>query len=196
MAGAAGGLRAWWERLRTRDPYWDAFLHRPPADPKNVITEAMLPGPTGSVFPTQTEIHDTAAMSGHLKEFAKFVGADATGVSAVKADQAADEAGPAYPFAVSCLVEAVEEVKVGTGVGGQFAVQKCAMVNFNLAAYIRELGYDAVVEEDGAHAYAAAAGLGRLDPDGKLVTPKFGRRVGISGVILTDILLAPDPPLS
>jgi len=191
--GAVSGLRQWWERLRTNDPYWDAFLHRPPADPQNVITSAMLPGPAGSVFPTQTEVHDTSAMSGHLKEFAKFVGADATGVSAVPEAAQKAEGSPGYPYAVSCLVQAVEEAKESTGIGGQFAVQKCAVANFNLAAYIRELGYEAVVQEEGAHAYAAAAGLGRLDADGKLNTQQFGRRVGISGVILTNLPLAADP---
>ena len=190
MAGPAAGLRQWWERVRAKDPYWDAFLHRPPADPQNVITAAMLPGPAGSVFPTQTEVHDTVAMSGHLKEFATFVGASATGVSAV--GPGPNGAAPEYPFAVSCLVVAVEEVTESTGVGGQFAIQKCAVTNFNLAAYIRELGYEAVVHEDGAHTYAAAAGLGRLDPDGKLNSPRFGRRVGIAGVILTNIPLKPD----
>jgi hypothetical protein len=181
-------LRQLWDRLRTKDPYWDAFLHRPPADPRNVITEAIVPGPSGSVFPTQTEVHDTAAMAGHLREFAKFVGADATGVSAVHASGGET---PAFPFAVSCLVGAVEEPKDTTGIGGQLAVQKCAVVNFNLAAYIRELGYEAEVHEEGAHAYAAAAGLGRLDPDGRLVSQQFGRRLGISGVILTNLPLAP-----
>jgi len=152
----------------------------------------MLPGPSGSVFPTQTEVHDTSAMSGHLKEFAAFVGADATGVSAVKVAVSGAEPNHPYPFAVSCLVRAVEEVTASTGIGGQFAVQRCAVVNFNLAAYIRELGYEAIVQEDDAYAYAAAAGLGRLDVDGKLVTRQFGRRVGIAGVILTDLPLAPD----
>ena len=188
MASQSGGTGCG----QGKDPYWDAFLHRPAADTQNVITATHSSRPNQQhFFPTQTDIHDTAAMSGHLKEFAQFVGADATGVSTVTAADAEDGG---YPFAVSCLVAAVEEVTESTGIGGQFAVQKCAVANFNVAAYIRELGYDAVVRQDGGHAYAAAAGLGQLDPDGKLVSPKYGRSVGIAGVILTNIPLAPDPP--
>jgi hypothetical protein len=185
MAGATGTLKRWWERVRTRDPYWDGFLHRPPADPRNVMTPAILPGPGGNVFLNQTEIHDPAAMSGHVKELAKFLGADATGIAAEPAD-----AG--YPFAISCLVAAVEEVREPTGIGGQFALQKCATVNFNLAAYIRELGYEAAVVQEDAHTRAAAAGLGTLDAGGRLVSRAYGRRVAIAGAILTNLPLVPN----
>jgi hypothetical protein len=195
MPGATGRLRQLWERVRTRDPYWDDFLHRSPADPRNIITPAILQAPGGSSFPNITEIHDPQAMSGHLKELAKFFGADATGVSLV-ASFGGDDAEGAYRYAVSCLVGAIEEPKEQAGTGGQFALQKCATVNFNVAAYIRELGYGASVETESraAHAYAAAAGLGKLDPDGRLNARKFGRSVGIAGVVLTNIPLAPDTP--
>src|SRR5438132_1411405 len=55
MPGATGRLRQLWERVRTRDPYWDDFLHRPPADPHNVITPAILEAPGGSSFPNITD---------------------------------------------------------------------------------------------------------------------------------------------
>ncbi len=196
MAARTATLRRWWERMRTSDPYWDAFLHRPPADARNVITPAILPGPSGSVFPNRTEIHDPAAMSGHIKELARFLGADATGIAAEAAARGeaspAREDTPAYPYAISCMVAAVEEVREPAGIGGQFALQKCATVNFNLAAYIRELGYNATVVGESAHARAAAAGLGTLDPDGRLVSRAHGRRIALAGAILTDLPLVPD----
>jgi hypothetical protein len=197
MGTAAGAFKRWWGLVRSRDPYWDAFLHRPPADPRNVITPAILPGPAGNVFPSQTEVHDPGAMSGHIKELAAFLGADATGISAEPPGEgerrtAAAEDEPPYPFAISCLVTAVEEVREPTGIGGQFALQKCATANFNLAAYIRELGYRASVVADGAHARAAAAGLGALDRDGRLVSHAYGRRVAVAGAILTDLPLVAD----
>jgi epoxyqueuosine reductase QueG len=39
---------------------------------------------------------------------------------------------------------------------------------------------------------AAAAGLGTLDTQRRLVTPKFGTRVHVANVIRTDLPLAPD----
>jgi hypothetical protein len=197
MAGRAGTLRRWWARARTKDPYWDGFLHRPPADARNVITPSILPGPAGGVFPHQTEVHDPAAMSGHIKALARFLGADATGIVAEWTgegiERSAAEAGePLYLYAIFCLVAAVEEVREPTGIGGQFALQKCATANFNLAAYIRELGYRATVVGERAHARAAAAGLGRLDRDGRLVSRTYGRRVAVAGAILTDLPLLPD----
>ena len=69
-------------------------------------------------------------------------------------------------------------------------------MNFNVAAYIRELGYPATVDTDSSkgHAYAAAAGLGKLDADGRLNASKYGRRVAVAGVVFTTIPLAPDTP--
>src|SRR5689334_1354651 len=105
MPGATGRIRQWWERVRNKDPYWDDFLHRPPNDPRNVIAPVILNAPGGSRFPNITEIHDPSAMSGHLKELAKFFGADATGVSAIRAEKAEPSAdGEPYTYAVSCLV--------------------------------------------------------------------------------------------
>ena len=186
MPGTTERIRQLWERVRKRDPYWDDFLHRPPADPRNVIAPVILDAPGGSRFPNITEIHDPSAMSGHLKELAKFFGADVTGVSAIRVESR-DSGEESYTFAVSCLVAAVEEPSQGAGVGGQFALQKSATVNFNVAAYIRELGYQATVDTDSSkgHAYAAAAGLGKLDADGRLNASKYGRRVAVAGVVFT-----------
>jgi hypothetical protein len=196
MPGAAGRLKEWWERVRTKDPYWDDFLHRPPADPRNVITPAILSAPAGSIFLNLTDIHDPAAMSGHIKEAATFFGSDMTGIAAIPPGKSPGAEGETdYTFAVVCLVGAVEEVRENTGLGGQFAVQKCATANFNVGSYIRELGYPATVTTERAHAYAAAAGLGRLDPDGKLNSSKYGRSVGVAGAVLTTIPLVADKPV-
>lgn len=126
-------------------------------------------------------------MSGHIKEAAKFFGSDVTGIAALPQDGPAD-------FAIVCMVEAVEEVRKDTGIGGQFAIQKCATANFNVASYIRELGYPATVTTENPHAYAAEARLGTLDGDGKLVSRLYGRKVGLAGAVLTSIPLVPDAP--
>jgi hypothetical protein len=184
-------LRQLLERFRSKDPYWDGFLHRPPADSRNVITSSILEAPTGSVFLNLTEIHDPVAMSGHLKEAAKFFGSDETGIAALPVSGAAAPPG-GQQFAVVCLVQAIEEVQENTGIGGQFALQKCATANFNVGSYIRELGYPAEITTEDAHAYAAAAGLGKLDSDGRLVSPRYGRRVGLAGAVLTSLPLIAD----
>ncbi|HET9321070.1 MAG TPA: hypothetical protein VFO27_14885 [Bryobacteraceae bacterium] len=194
MAGATGKLRQLWERVRTKDPYWDDFLHRPPADPKNVVTPAILSAPAGSVFLNLTDVHDPGAMSGHLKEAAKFFGSDATGIAALTEGAPENASDSAHRFAVVCMVAAVEEVRENTGIGGQFAMQKCATANFNVASYIRELGYPATVTTENVHAYAAAAGLGTLDSDGRLVSRQYGRKVGLAGAVLTSIPLVADRP--
>jgi hypothetical protein len=191
MASVTGKLRQFWERFQSNDPYWDGFLHRPPADPRNVITSSILEAPTGSVFLNLTEVHDPAAMSGHLKEAASFFGADQTGIAALPIPGVA-EAPEGQQFAVVCLVAAVEEVREGAGIGGQFALQKCATANFNVGSYIRELGFPATVATENADAYAAAAGLGKLDGDGKLISAKYGRKVGVAGAVLTSLPLIAD----
>jgi epoxyqueuosine reductase QueG len=47
------------------------------------------------------------------------------------------------------------------------------------------------VQDPDAERLAAAAGLGTLNPDGRLVTPKYGARIHVS-VIRTDLPLAAD----
>jgi hypothetical protein len=201
MANQTLRLQRWWARLRGADPYWDNFLHRPPSDPRNVITPVILSAPAGSVFPQKTEIHDPTAMSGHIKELAMFFGADATGIAAVSVDDlpgnesapgSAESGEQAYSAAIACIVSGVDEFGKSEGIGGQFATQKCAVVNFNIAAYIRELGYRAAVTTQDAEQYAAAAGLGRFDAEGRFSAQTYGRRIGLAGAVLTDLPLTAD----
>jgi epoxyqueuosine reductase QueG len=39
---------------------------------------------------------------------------------------------------------------------------------------------------------AVAAGFGKLNADGRLVTPQYGTRIHVAHVIRTDLPLAPD----
>jgi epoxyqueuosine reductase QueG len=66
-------------------------------------------------------------------------------------------------------------------------------ITFVLTAWIRELGFRANAAPDpDADKLAAAAGLGTLSSDGRLVTPKFGANVYIANIIRTDLPLAAD----
>jgi epoxyqueuosine reductase QueG len=72
-------------------------------------------------------------------------------------------------------------------------VQNGLYVTFVLSAWIRELGFQATAAPDpDGERLAAAAGLGRLDARGGLVTRKYGARVHVANVIRTDLPLAPD----
>jgi epoxyqueuosine reductase QueG len=55
------------------------------------------------------------------------------------------------------------------------------------------LGYRASAAPDpNAEKLAAAAGLGTLNAEGRLVTPQFGAQVYVANVIRTDLPMAPD----
>ena len=73
-------------------------------------------------------------------------------------------------------------------------VRNGRFVTFSLAAYIREMGYRATNQLPGdEQRLAAAAGLGTLDAEGRLVTPRRSPRVHVADeVIYTDLPLAPD----
>ncbi|MGH7766462.1 MAG: hypothetical protein ACREQP_03330 [Candidatus Binatia bacterium] len=175
-------------RLRAGDPYWDFFLNTPPADLANSITELIRRAPDGNVFPTKAELHTPEITSSHVKELARYLGADLVGI--VNLDSNKEDG---YPFAVVCAIEAEYDPREAPGIGGQVPVQNGLFVSFVLSAWIRELGFRATASVDpNAERLAVAAGLGTLGPDGSVVTAKYGARVHVANVIRTDLPLAPD----
>ena len=178
-------LRLPWSRSASDDPYWDAFIHRLPSDPNNLITHAFKQARGGGVNPVRTEVHSPNVMSSHVKELAAFYGADLVGVVKLSSQPG---------FAIVCVLAAEYDTYTARGIGGQTPALKGLFATFTLGAYIREMGYYAVGQEwpEASHRLAAAAGLGTLGADGRLVTRKFGRRVHVSDVIVTDLPLEPD----
>lgn len=190
MALRLGPLKIPWPRTESRDddPYWDFFINRPPADLANSVTELIRNAPEGNVFPTKADLHTPEITSGHVKELARYLGADLVGIARLSSD---DEEG--YPFAVICAVRADYDPRQAAGIGGQVPVQNGLFITFVLSAWIRELGFRAAASSHpNAEALAAAAGLGALNPNGRLVTPKYGTRVHVADVIRTDLALAAD----
>jgi hypothetical protein len=173
------------------DPYWDFFINTPPADLTNTVTEMIRNAPAGNVFPTKAELHTPEITSSHVKGMAEYFGAEMVGIVELKdANTAGDES---YPFAVICAVRADYDPRESPGIGGQVPVQNGLFISFVLSAWIRELGFRATAAPDrDAEKLAAAAGLGRLDASGRLVTEKFGTRVHVANVIRTDLPLAAD----
>jgi hypothetical protein len=168
-------------RLPKDDPYWDAFIHRPPADPNNSIPYAFKQAQPGGVNPVKTEVHSPNVMSDHVKDLARFYGADLVGIVAL-------EAG----FAIVSCTRTDYDSHTAAGIGGQTPAMKGLFATFTLGAYIRELGYTADASEADRERLAVAAGLGTLDANGRLMTRQYGCNVHIADVMLTDLPLQPD----
>jgi hypothetical protein len=185
------------------DPYWDFFINTPPADLANTVTEMIRNAPEGNVFPTKAELHTPEITSSHVKGMAQYFGAELVGIAKLPSNEnlsprareveGKDEANEAYPFAIICAVHADYDPRKAPGIGGQVPVQNGLFIIFVLSAWIRELGFHATAAPDpDAEKLAAAAGLGTLNPEGRLVTPQFGTNVHITNVIRTDLPMAPD----
>ena len=171
------------------DPYWDFFINTPPADLGNTVTEMIRNAPAGNVFPTKTDLHTPEITSSHLKGMAEYFGAELVGIA--KLDPNDNLEG--LCFAVICAVHADYDPCTAPGIGGQVPVQNGLFISFVLSSWIRELGFRATAAPDpDAEKLAAAAGLGKLNSEGKLVTPQFGANVHLANVIRTDLPLAAD----
>ena len=184
-------MRFPWSKKHSRehDPYWDFFINHPPADLANTVTEMIRNAPEGNVFPAKSELHTPEITSSHLKGMAEYFGAELVGV--VKLEPSENSIG--YPFAVICAVHADYDPRKSPGIGGQVPVQNGLFITFVLSSWIRELGYHATAAPDPeAEKLAARAGLGTLNKEGRLITPKFGANVHVANVIRTDLPLAAD----
>jgi hypothetical protein len=183
------------------DPYWNFFVNTPPADLANTVTEMIRKAPDGSVFPTKAELHTPEITSSHVKGMAEYFGAELVGIAKLDnvfslpighGKSEVDE-NQNYPFAIICAVHADYDPRTSPGIGGQVPVQNGLFITFVLSAWVRELGFRAKAAPDpDADKLAAAAGLGTLDPNGRLVTQKFGTNIHIANVIRTDLPLAAD----
>jgi hypothetical protein len=173
------------------DPYWDFFIRTPPADLTNTVTELIRNAPAGNIFPTKADIHTPEITSQHVKDLAQYLGAKWTGIAQLERNDARHADG--HPFAVLCAVQAEYDPRLAPGIGGQVPVQNALFITFVLSAWIRELGFRASVESHWeTAALAAQAALGRLNTEGRLVTPQFGTKVYIADAICTDLPLIAD----
>jgi hypothetical protein len=177
------------KHAKANDPYWDFFINTPAADLANTVTEMIRNAPEGNVFPTKAELHTPEITSSHIKGMAQYFGADLVGVAKLNSNDGGEE----FPFAIVCAVRADYDPLSAPGIGGQVPVQNGLFITFVLSAWIRELGFRATVRSDAdGERLAAAAGLGTLNADGRLVTAKYGIRVYVANVIRTDLPLAAD----
>lgn len=192
MAPRLGFPRRLWSSLAPKDdPYWEFFIDRPAADPRNMVTEIMRRTGEGNIFPARADLHTPGVTASHIKELAVYCGADLVGI--VDLARQSPEVAQGYPFAVVCAVRAEYDPREHPGFGGQAAEQNGLYVTFVVSAYMRELGYRASAAPDAAAPrLATAASLGRLNAEGRLVAPKLGTRVHVADIIRTDLPLAAD----
>ena len=187
MAPPSGWVRLPWRGTARHgdDPYWDFFLNTPPSDPANSLSEVIRNAPEGNIFPTRADLHTPEVTTRHVEGMARYLGADLVGVTALESDDAG------HPFAIVCAVRADHDPRKASGIGGQVPVQNGLFITFVLSAWIRELGFRAnAAPALDAERLAAAAKLGSLDRNGKLVTADYGTRVHVADVIRTDLPLA------
>ncbi|MCY4583697.1 MAG: hypothetical protein OXE50_13020 [Chloroflexi bacterium] len=181
------GLLSWLPG-RSRDPYWDAFVNRPLADPANSITGAIRNAPEGRIFPVRSELPESDRLLQDLDQLVGFLGGSAIGVARTETaflltgDDAEAELDPAdlaadHPLTVVVAVHAEHHPDRTKGMAAQHVLHESASVNFSLAAYIRELGYRATVRPVDPAAAARAAGL---EP---------GRDEYVGDAVLTDLPL-------
>ena len=189
-----------------KDPYWEGFISRPVADPDNELIPAIKNAPEGRIFPVRSDLPEPGRLSRDLAEFATFLGASSMGIAKLErahlesgsggtpGGEDADELLAKYTLVVMCTVHAEHDPAVEKGIGGQHPVQESASINFNLSAYMRELGYASTVHPVDAVAVAVAAGLGTTGAGGKLVTKEHGAHVYVGDGVLTDLPLVPGVP--
>src|SRR6516164_8766280 len=81
-----------WSRknIHDDDPYWDFFIKTPPADLTNTVTELLRNAPAGNVFPTPADIHTPEITAQHVKELARYLGAELVGIARLAANSASN----------------------------------------------------------------------------------------------------------
>lgn len=166
------------------------------------------------VAPTRVDIDDPAAMSREIKEIARFFGADLAGITdfddrwlyEARLDvRDFSDAPHELPDGLTSVIVLGHRMDIdlartypsalaGAATGQAYSHE--AAVVIQLAAYIRNLGYEAVASMNDTALvipYAIKAGLGEYARNQLVITPEFGPRLRFSK-IFTNMPLAHDPP--
>lgn len=166
------------------------------------------------VAEAQVEIDDPAKMSDEVKRIAKFFGADLAGITDMDTrwlyqsrvdTRDFSEAENDLPEGLTSvivlghqmdqeLVATYPSALAGAATGREYSHE--AAIVIQLAAYIRNLGYEAVASMNDTGLvipYAIKAGLGEYARNQMVITPEFGPRLRFSK-IFTNLPLAHDAP--
>ncbi len=166
------------------------------------------------VAPMQQPVDDPDRMSAEIKRIARFFGADLCGItdmddrwlyaSRVDTRDMSDAPNDLPPGMTSVivmghqmaedLVATYPSALAGAATGREYSHE--AAVVMQLAAYIRNLGYEATASMNDTGLvipYAIKAGLGEYARNQMVITPQFGPRLRFSK-IFTTLPLAADTP--
>lgn len=170
--------------------------------------------PDTPVAPEPMQVEDPARMSAEVKRIAKFFGADLCGITDLderwlytsRVDtRDFSEAPHDLPEGLNSVIVLGHEMEqelvatypsalAGAATGREYSHE--ASVVMQLAAYIRNLGYEAVPSMNDTGLvipYAVKAGLGEYARNQMVITPEFGPRLRFSK-IFTNLPLSHDAP--
>jgi reductive dehalogenase len=159
----------------------------------------------------KVEVPDKAKMSAHIKETARYLGADLVGITRLHQEFVFENDRSGEPIDASNFTHAIIVAKAmdydriqttpswcdHVEVGKRY--QEEGVLTTTLAIYIAELGYRARASFAGADSVlyvplAVYAGLGELSRIGIMLTKQYGPRVRL-GAVLTDLPLEIDHPI-
>ncbi len=164
------------------------------------------------VAPDQVPVEDPNAQAAEIKRIAKFFGADLCGVTAydprwtyaTRVDTRDMSAAPNDVTATSVIVlghqmdadltQTYPSALAGAATGREYSHE--AAIVMQVAAYIRNLGYEATASMNDTGLvipYAVKAGLGEYARNQLVITPEFGPRLRFSK-IYTTLPLSHDVP--
>ena len=166
------------------------------------------------VAPEQVPVEDPGAMANEVKRIAKFFGADLCGItdfdrrwlySARVDTRDLSEAPHDLPEGLTSVIVLGHEMEedlvatypsalAGAATGREYSHE--ASIVMQVAAYIRNLGYEAVPSMNDTALvipYAVKAGLGEYARNQMVITPEFGPRLRFSK-IFTNLPVAHDDP--
>ena len=212
-------LRQWRKDNADGDVFRRIFGAGGDADPKNCLRSIMAKAPEGEVSAKRVPVDDRKRMSRNIKEIAKFLGATVVGISHLEqayvyshrargnkemGQKTGDPIDLPHRYAI-CLGFDSDYYKflsnnsrisdADYGLGNNHTIP----TTFQLAAYIREMGYPARAHHYGRGEVnpiplAVNAGLGELGRHGMLVHEEYGSRLHLS-TVTTDLPLEVDEPV-
>jgi len=189
------------------------------ADRRNVPGDALSRAPKGDINPVRVQVDDPEAMSRHIKRVAQYLGADVVGIARAHPTmlyqggisdegtavgggepEALDELCRKYPYLIVATTawdyDMIQAHRHHIGDAAYHtSQQKGAVMLHSLEGYIKELGYTSKRGMANGQAAALAAGVGELGRNGMIITEKYGARVNMTGVLMTDLPLAPGKPI-
>lgn len=208
-------------KKRMRDPVPDAFwrIFYPRERRENSVLWHLFEAADGPVNPVRTEAPNPAKNAAHIKEVARFLGADLVGISAMKPEWVYTHYGNIFDspkrrlgapielrhrFAIS-IAKGMDRRKLNSSpsyvenaeTGLRYA--ELALITCMIAGYIRELGYPAkahhLANEEVLHQpLAIQAGLGELGRNDTVISARYGPAMRL-GTVTTDLEMAVDEPI-